>query len=74
LPLSREYHTQEIKEVDASTNTPTRDWPLWWFARLEAAIKHNDRRAAKKALRNLQRLGIEVRFTLPPERREVARA
>jgi hypothetical protein len=45
---------------------PPRDWPLWWFARLESAIKRNDRRAAREALRNLARLGVEVRFTLPP--------
>jgi hypothetical protein len=60
--------------VDAPTRTRTRDWPLWWFARLETAFRRGDRHAAKEALRNLNRLGIEVRFTLPPERREVARA
>jgi hypothetical protein len=50
----------------AASPPPTRDWPLWWFARLEAAVKHGDRRAAREALRNLARLGVEVRFTLPP--------
>jgi hypothetical protein len=47
-----------------------RDWPLWWFAGLEAAIERGDRAAAREALRHLNRLGIEVRFTLPPERKE----
>jgi hypothetical protein len=49
---------------------PTRDWRLWWFARLEAAIKRGDRSALKEALRNLARLGVEVRFTLPLRRKE----
>jgi hypothetical protein len=49
-----------------SPSDPTRDWRLWWYARLESAIERADRRAAKEALRNLARLGVEVRFTLPP--------
>jgi hypothetical protein len=52
--------------IPATLPSPTRDWPLWWFARLETAVQRDDRRAAKEALRNLARLGIEVRFTLPP--------
>jgi hypothetical protein len=43
----------------------TRDWPLWHFARLEAALDRGDRRSADQALRDLERLGIEVRFRLP---------
>jgi hypothetical protein len=53
---------------------PKRDWPLWWFARLESAIRQADRRAAKEALRNLARLGIEVRFTVPPTPEHMAAA
>jgi hypothetical protein len=53
---------------------PTRDWRLWWFARLETALRRDDRRAAKEALRNLARLGVEVRFTLPPHPRDGGRA
>jgi hypothetical protein len=49
------------------------DWRLWWFAKLESAIERGDNRAAKDALRNLERLGIEVRFTLPPRAQEVRR-
>jgi hypothetical protein len=56
--------------VDNPSQTSTRDWPLWWFARLETAIQRSDRPAAREAMRNLDRLGIEVRFTLPPERKE----
>jgi hypothetical protein len=57
----------------ATSTSLTRDWPLWWFARLETAIDRDDRRAAKEALRNLARLGVEVRFTLPPRKPVVAR-
>ena len=45
---------------------PIADWRLWWFSRLEAAIERGDDRAAKEALLNLERLGVEVRFILPP--------
>jgi hypothetical protein len=38
------------------------DWPLWWFARLEAAIERGDYRAAADAQRELQRLGVSVRY------------
>jgi hypothetical protein len=39
---------------------------LWWYARLETALEREDHRAAREAMRNLARLGVEVRFTLPP--------
>jgi hypothetical protein len=54
------------------TDTPT-DWPLWWFAKLESAIERGDHRAARTAIKNLERLGIEVRFTLPPDSEEARR-
>ncbi len=40
-------------------------WPLWWFARLEAAIKAGDLAGVKRARQKLEELGVEVRFTLP---------
>jgi hypothetical protein len=55
--------------------TPDRvaDWPLWWFAQLEAALERGDDRAALAAVRKLERLGIEVRFRLPFQcRKEVS--
>jgi hypothetical protein len=59
----------------ATSPTPTRDWRLWWFAKLETALTRGDRRAAAESLRNLARLGVEVRFTLPLlEATEVQRA
>jgi hypothetical protein len=44
--------------------TEINDWPLWWFARL--ALKRGETTAASEALRNLERLEVEIRFTLPP--------
>ena len=58
----------------ATDTTPTTDWRLWWFAQLESAIERDDHQAAKNAIKNLERLGIEVRFTLPLQRKAVAHA
>jgi hypothetical protein len=44
------------------------DWPLWWFAQLDSALGRGDDGAAAAALRELEQLGIEVRFRLPPGR------
>jgi hypothetical protein len=41
---------------------PVRDWPLWWFARLEAAIERGDYPAAAEAQQELERLGVTVRY------------
>lgn len=41
------------------------DWRLWWFAQLDAAIDRRDEPRLRKAIRNLERLGIEIRFTIP---------
>ena len=51
-----------------------RDWPLWWFARLEAALESGDRQAAAEAIRRLDELGIEVRFRLPLSAKEAGDA
>ena len=42
------------------------DWPLWWFASLDSALERRDKCAAAEAIRQLERLGIEVRFLVPP--------
>jgi hypothetical protein len=41
---------------------PVRDWPLWWFARLEAAVERGDFAAAARAQRELERLGVSVQY------------
>lgn len=59
-----------MRTMSSKLNTERIDWPLWWFARLEAAIERGDYEAAAKAQRNLERLGVRVRYT-HPDRREV---
>jgi hypothetical protein len=41
------------------------DWPLWWFLRLEAAVERGDHVAAAEAQRELERLGVHVRYGHP---------
>jgi hypothetical protein len=59
--------------IDTTDRATITDWPLLWFVRLSSAIDRGDDSAARVALRNLERLGVEVRFTLPPLRQEVRR-
>lgn len=64
------HHGHQMRTMSSKLNTERIDWPLWWFARLEAAIERGDYEAAAKAQRNLERLGVRVRYT-HPDRREV---
>jgi len=41
---------------------PVRDWPLWWFASLEAAIDRDNRKKAAQSLRELKRLGFTIKY------------
>ena len=59
-----------MRTMSSKPNIERIDWPLWWFARLEAAIERGDYEAAAEAQRNLERLGVRVRYT-HPDRREV---
>jgi hypothetical protein len=40
------------------------NWPLWWFVRLEKAVEQGDH-AAAEAQRELERLGVRVRYGRP---------
>jgi hypothetical protein len=60
--------------VATETRDRVIDWPLWWFASLEAAVERGDHAAAAKAQRQLERLGVQVRYGLPRRRKEVTRA
>jgi len=51
---------------------PVRDWPLWWFARLEAAIERGDYQTAAEAQRELERLGVTVQYSGRPQAQEEA--
>jgi hypothetical protein len=50
-----------------SASEVIRDWPLLWFADLDAALRRGDWRRAQNSRRKLERLGYEVRFTFPVE-------
>ena len=52
--------------MPSASKSPSRDWRLLWFANLDAALNRSDQPEIQESLRNLARLGIEVRFTLPP--------
>jgi hypothetical protein len=56
----------------APHKTDSTNWPLWWFAQLEAAIERGDYRAAADAQRELERLGVSVQYRgrRPMHRRE----
>jgi hypothetical protein len=41
---------------------PVRNWPLWWFAKLELAVERGDYQSAANAQRELERLGITVQY------------
>lgn len=48
-----------------TSDRPTVDWPLWWFARLEGAVERGDHAAAAEAQRELERLGVRVLYGRP---------
>jgi hypothetical protein len=57
-----------------ATRERTIDWPGWWFLRLEAAVERGDHAAAAEAQRELERLGVSVRYGRPRQPREGADA
>ena len=61
--------------TSALTNPdPTvKDWPLYWFARLEKAVEEGDHQTAAVAQRHLARLGVQVSYGRPRLRKEVGR-
>jgi hypothetical protein len=46
------------------------DWPVWWFVRLEKAVEDGDHDAAARAQRELERLGVVVRYGRPKPPRQ----
>jgi hypothetical protein len=57
----------ETSAVSAILSNPVdiRDWPLWWFARLEAALERGDFQTAAQAQQELVRLGVRVHYSFP---------
>lgn len=48
--------TKTISEADF------RNSPVYWFVRLENAREHENHERAAQAIRELRRLGVDVRF------------
>ena len=55
--------------MSAATSPPpksdSKDWPLFWFARFEAALEIGDLEEAATAQRELGRLGVRVEPVAP---------
>jgi hypothetical protein len=49
----------------APPETEYRRWPLYWFARLEAALEAGDLAEAAEAQRELEALGLRVDVAAP---------
>jgi hypothetical protein len=49
-------------------------WPLYWFARLEAALEGGDLAQAADAQRRLEELGLRVELLAPWREEEAPRA
>ena len=43
------------------------DHPVYWFAILERARERGDRNSATSAMRELKRLGVDVKYSQNPE-------
>jgi hypothetical protein len=50
---------------------PITDEPMYWFARLDRAIRDGDFAAATEAQRELERLGVRVQYGRPARRKQV---
>jgi hypothetical protein len=59
--------------MPTASRDPSINWPLWWFARLEAAVERGDHAAASEAQRELERLGVSVHYGLPLQPEQVGR-
>lgn len=51
--------------VGTQVEQDVRDWPLWWFSALEAAVERGDFVRAAEAQRELARLGVRVNYGRP---------
>jgi hypothetical protein len=45
-----------------TADPPAKDWPIFWFARLEKAVEEGDHRTAAEAQAHLERLGVTVKY------------
>ncbi len=54
--------------IPATTPDDYTDLPIYWFARLDKAVEEGDHAAAAEAQRQLERLGVNVRYGRPRPR------
>src|ERR1051325_5706438 len=64
LSRLRDIFTYPAKNAtgDRAMNNPEKDEPVYWFVLLEKAVHHGDFVAAARAVRELKRLGISVKY------------
>ena len=53
-------------------STPPEREPVYWFVLAERAIHRGDHEAARRAIEQLARLGVEMRYVWPPRRESEA--
>jgi hypothetical protein len=56
------YPESRLMSVSVELPSKVRNWPLWWFARLEAAVERGDHKIAALAQTELERLGVTVAY------------
>jgi hypothetical protein len=58
----------------ATAHAPPTDRPLYWLVILDQAVEYGDHQAAAEAQRELERLGVAIRYGRPRPRGEAAHA
>ncbi len=51
-----------MSTTEKTTEREFRDSPVFWFVRLDNAREHEDHEKAAEAIRELRRLGVDIRF------------
>jgi hypothetical protein len=51
-----------MSTTQTTADSEYRDSPVFWFVRLENARERNDYEQAAEAVRELRRLGMDIRF------------
>jgi hypothetical protein len=59
-----------VSSTNNAARPDHREQPTYWFALLEIARERGDHAAAAEAQRELERLGVRVRYARPRRRRE----
>ena len=62
-------HPPKVMAIDTKTSHRPEDSPTAWFCELERARQRQDLQRAAEAQRQLERLGVRVRYQRPRERK-----